>query len=108
MLGFKHCQKCGYWHGGGRCCIDIYQQLGQIKGPSIVGVVLLAFVVPLFVFIGSLILVDYLLSAFMAESGLRTFSAFAAAVAITVIFVQLVRVFTRKPINTGNKIDRST
>ena len=108
MIGLKHCQKCGYWHGGGRCCIDIYQQLGQTKGPSVIKVVLLAFALPLFIFIAALILVDYILSSFMTESGLRTFYAFAAAVGVTAVFVQLVRIFTRKPIDTENRKNHST
>jgi hypothetical protein len=99
MIGLKSCAKCGYRHGRGRCCIDIYQQLGQSKGPSIAGKALLAFVLPLLVFIGGLVLAGQLLSAFMAEGGLRTFIAFLAALAVTAIFVQLIRICTRKPIN---------
>jgi hypothetical protein len=103
LIGMKLCDKCGYRHGHGRCCIDIYQQLGQAKGPSVAGKALLAFVLPLLLFIGSLILAEYILSAFMAEGASRTFVAFLAALVVTIIFVQLVRIFTQKPINTENK-----
>jgi len=106
MIGMKLCDKCGYRHGHGHCCIDIYQQLGQTKGPSVAGRVLLAFVLPLLVFIGSLVLAEYLLSALMSEGGVKTPSAFLAALAATVIFVQLIRIFTRKPINTRNDANK--
>lgn len=103
MIGLKLCDKCGYRHGRGRCCIDIYQQVGQAKGPSIAGKVLLAFVLPLLVFIAGLVLAEYFLSDFMDEGGLRTFIAFLAALAATIVFVQLIRIFTRKPISGENK-----
>ena len=92
------CEKCGYRHGSGRCCIDIYQQLGRAKGPSVVGKALVAFVLPILVFIGSVILAEYILSAVLAEGGLKTFLSFAAAAGVTFIFVELLRIFTRKPI----------
>jgi hypothetical protein len=103
MMGMKLCENCGYRHSRGRCCIDIYQQLGQSKGPSIVGKVLLAFVLPLLVFIASLVLAGYLLSIFINESRTSTFYAFLIAAALTIVFVQLIRILTRKPIDTENK-----
>ena len=105
MIGMKLCDKCGYRHSRGYCCIDIYQQLGRAKGPSVLGKVLLAFVLPLLLFICSLILVEYLLSTFTDSAGLRTFSAFLAALVVTAIFVQLIRIFTGKPVNTESKLD---
>jgi hypothetical protein len=103
MTGMKLCDKCGYRHGYGRCCIDIYQQLSRTKGPSIVGKVLLAFVLPVLVFIGCMILTDYLLSTFMTQEGAKTAIVFLASIATTITFVQLVRVFTRKPVNLESK-----
>jgi len=105
MAGMKLCDKCGYRHPRGRCCIDIYQQLGQSEVPSVVGKVLLAFVLPLLVFVGSLVLAEYLLSDFMAEGGGKTFISFLAALVVTVICVQLIRIFTRKPVNTESKVN---
>ena len=98
-IGLKQCKKCGFKHGNGHCCIDIYQRIGHQKGKSITYPVLLAFILPVLVFIGSLIVVDYILSIFMSSGGLRTLFAFIAAVGITLVFVQLVRIFTRKPID---------
>lgn len=98
-LGLKQCEKCGFRHGNGRCCMDIYQQLSHQKGPPVMFLILLAFVLPVLVFIGGLVLADYILSTFMSHGGLRTFFDFVAAVLITLVFVQLIRIFTRKPIN---------
>lgn len=103
MVGMKLCDKCGYRHGRGHCCIDVYQQLGQAKGPSVVGKVLLAFVFPIVIFIGAIILAEYLLSGLMTEGGMKTFISFLAALIVTVVLVQLIRVFTRKPINIEDK-----
>jgi ABC-type Fe3+-siderophore transport system permease subunit len=103
MIGMKICEKCGYHHRNGRCCIDIYQQLGRTKGPSIVGKVLIAFVLPVFAFIGFMVLMDYLLSTFMSRGGIKTVIVFLASIAATAVFVQLVRIFTRKPVNTESK-----
>lgn len=99
----KICDKCGYRHSSGRCCIDIYQQLGQTKGPSIVGKVFLAFVLPLLVFIGSLVGVEYFLTGFMAEGSGKTFIAFLAALVVTIVFVQLIRIFTRESISVEKR-----
>ena len=97
------CEKCGYRHGSGRCCIDIYQQIGQTKGPSIVGKVLLAFGTPIMVFVGVLTLAEYFLFASMTDGGLKTFVTFLTALIVTILTVQLIRIFTRKPINPENK-----
>jgi len=68
-----------------------------------VGKVLLAFVLPLLVFIGSLFLAEYLLSVFTNESRISALYAFLIAAVLTIIFVQFIRIFTRKPIDAENK-----
>ena len=107
-MGMKICNDCGYRHGRGRCCIDIYQQLGQTKGPSVAGKAFLAFVLPLLVFIISLMLAGYFLSVFITKDGIKTFFAFLIAVVMTIVFVQLIRKLTRKPINTENEQNNVT
>lgn len=107
MLDLKHCNKCGYRHGEGRCCIDIYQQLGHAKGPSVAGKVVLAFLLPVLIFIGSMILADAFLSSHLAEGGTKTVIAFLAAFVTTLVFIQLIRVFTRKPIFPENNKNRN-
>jgi len=96
MTGVKICDKCEYQHGRENCCTDIYQQIGQTKGPTVTGKIFLAFVLPLLAFIASLMTAEYLLSAIMSEGGIRTFIALSSAIAATAAFVQLVRIFNKK------------
>ena len=103
IIAMNICDKCGYRHGSGRCCINIYQQLGRTKGPSVVGVVFLAFVLPVLVFIGSLFLTGYLLTGLMTDSDKKTFIAFLVALVVTVVFVQLIRILTKKPVDMKNE-----
>lgn len=106
MINVNPCEKCGYRHGRGNCCIDVYQRLGQKKGPSVAGKVLLAFALPVLVFIGTLIVAEYLLSVLMNEGGLKTFIAFLAALSATLVCVRLIRIITRKPVNVESKRDK--
>jgi hypothetical protein len=96
MMSMKLCGNCDYRHSRGNCCMDIYQRLGQTKGPSVVSKVLLAFLLPLLMFIISLVLASYILSIFKIEDYRKTLSLFLIALAVTVIFVLLIRVFNRK------------
>ena len=107
-MRLKVCENCGYRHGRGNCCINIYQQLGKTKGPSVVGMVLLAFRLPILLFIGNLILAEYVLFSFIADEGIRLFFSFLEALAVTAVFVQLIKIFTGKPVNTGNKLNRDS
>jgi len=107
MIGLNICNKCGFRHGGGHCCIDIYQQLGHTRGPSVVKKVLLAFVVPLLVFTGSLILTGGLLSAWLSEGSMKSFITFLIALAVTAACVQLIRIFTREEIKTKDNIQET-
>ncbi|MEJ2701278.1 MAG: SoxR reducing system RseC family protein [Sedimentisphaerales bacterium] len=88
--------------------MDIYEQLGRTKGPSIVGKVLLAFVLPLLLFIGSLIVAEYLLSGLKAADAVKALLAFTAAVVATGIFVQIIRTCTKKPVNPEETVDRKS
>ena len=96
MMSVKLCENCDYRHSRGNCCMDIYQRLGQTKGPSVVSKVLLAFLLPLLMFITSLVLASYILSIFKIEDYMKTLSSFLTALAVTFIFVLLIRVFNRK------------
>ena len=103
MMDMKLCETCGYHKGRRNCCMDIYQRLGRTKGPSVTIGILLAFGMPIIVFIGGLILSEYFLFASMVDSGLKTFFIFLTALAVTILTIQLIRIFTRKPFNTENK-----
>ena len=95
-MGMKVCENCGYRHSRENCCMDIYQRLGRTKGPSVISKVLLAFVLPLLIFIISLILAGYILSIFKIEDYTKTLSSFLAALAAAVAFVLLIRAFSKQ------------
>ena len=82
--------------------MDIYQQLGQAKGPSVVGKVFLAFVLPLLVFIVALLAAEYLLEPLIAAGGTRMLAALVLAAAAVTIAVALLRKLTRKPVGTAD------
>lgn len=96
MMGIKVCENCGYRHSHENCCMDIYQRLGRTKGPSVISRVLLAFVLPLLIFIISLVLASYILSIFKIEDYTKTLFSFLAALTTAVVFVLLIRVFRRQ------------
>ena len=99
IMGMRLCENCVYNNKHRNCWMDVYQRLGRTKGTSVVIEVLLAFVTPIIVFIGGLVLSEYFLFASMSESGLKTFLTFLTALIITILTVQLIRIFTRKPDN---------
>ena len=92
----KLCGNCTNQNNGEHCCTDIYNKTGQTKGPSITGDILAAFVMPALVFIGSLILSEYLLSAYIFKSNLKAIFTFLIALGMTVAFVELMRIFMKK------------
>ena len=47
MTQYKHCQGCSQKHD----CQDIYQKLANLKGPSVALKVIIAFLLPILVFI---------------------------------------------------------
>ena len=106
-MGIKLCEKCGYRHSGGRCCINIYQQIGRTKGASVLGKVLIAFGIPIAVFLVTLFVAEHILSGLIAKGNLRTLITFLISLTVTILFVQLIRIFTKTTINTENKTNNT-
>jgi chromate transport protein ChrA len=96
MKSMKVCENCGFQDGRKNCCMDIYQRLGRTKGPSVISKVLLAFVLPLLIFIISLILASYILSIFKIEDYTKTLFSFLAALAAVVVFMLLIWEFRKQ------------
>jgi len=99
----KLCEKCGNQNNNGHCYMDIYNELGQTKGPSVTGNVLLVFGMPALIFIGSMVLSEYLLSAYIPEGNLKTIFTFLSALVITFVFVRLILIK-----NTKKNVHKST
>lgn len=58
MINRDYCSGCAHEHD----CKTIYKAIGESKGPSVTGKVLLAFVVPIFVFITILAIAEAVFS----------------------------------------------
>ena len=88
----KFCDNCMQKHG----CQSIYRQLGDVEGPSVVIKVIVAFLLPLLVFIVSLAIFDKILSGFEMTADLQTVFSVAASLLITFICILIVRVVNRR------------
>ena len=92
MAEQKFCQDCKQKHD----CQKVYQQLGDIQGPSVVIKVVVAFLLPLVVFIVTLAIFDKILSGFEMTADLQTVFSVAASLLITFICILIVRVVNRR------------
>jgi len=92
MAEQKTCEDCKQKHD----CEKIYQQLGDIQGPSVVIKVVVAFLLPLVVFIVTLAIFDKMLSGFEMTADLQTVFSVAASLLITFICILIVRVVNRR------------
>ncbi len=85
MAQEKFCEDCNQKHD----CREVYRKLGNTKGPSVVLKAVVAFLLPILVFIGCL-------AGFEAISG-RTGVSFVLAVAVTFVMMSIVKTINRQP-----------
>jgi hypothetical protein len=88
----KFCDNCMQKHD----CQSVYRQLGDIEGPSVVIKVIVAFLLPLLVFIVSLAIFEKILGGAISTDQLRTALSLPAALLITFIFILIARVINRR------------
>ena len=72
-------------------CKAVYQQLGQNKGPSFVAKVVKAFLLPIAIFIGGLVLFDKVLADVIQDQRIRTAAVFLLGAGVSFIFVLIVK-----------------
>ena len=72
----------------------MYEKIGHVKGPSVLGKVFLAFVTPIFVFIAALAVATMLLDDRLEEHAL-TLVSFLLAFAVTLIVIFAIRAIRR-------------
>jgi len=89
MVQSRSCKDCGHAHD----CKGVYEQLGCAEGPSIAWTSVIAFVVPILLFIGSLAGFGRLLEG-AVDTRCQTPLAAAMAVAATTGTMLVVRVAT--------------
>ena len=87
MTNGKFCQDCYQRHN----CRQIYQELGNTKGPSVVFRVLSAFLLPITAFIVSLAAFEEILSKTINTKQLRTVLSFLLALVVTSVCVSITK-----------------
>jgi hypothetical protein len=92
MTQQKFCQDCDQKHD----CQEVYQQLGKTKGPSVVCKVVVAFLLPLMVFIASLAASEKILAGIINSKEAQTVLSFLLALAVTSVSILIIKAINRK------------
>jgi uncharacterized membrane protein len=87
MVQEKFCEGCGQSDK----CKDIYRKLGNGKGPSVVKVIV-AFLLPIVVFIVSLAVFEKVFARVVDAKRLQTAFSFIAAFVATFVFILIIKV----------------
>ena len=82
------CQQCNQRHN----CGQVYERLGKTEGPSVVKKVVLAFLLPLVVFVASLAVFERVLLAVVSAGQTRSALSFALALLLTFVCILLAKV----------------
>ncbi len=88
----KNCSNCPQ----GSDCKQIYQKMGDVKGPSVIMKVIVAFVLPIVVFIFSLAGFGKLLGDKIESAKLATAAVFALSLIITLIYIWISSLISKK------------
>jgi hypothetical protein len=92
MQGDDFCQSCHQKDN----CREAYRRLGGARGPSILGKVVLAFLLPMLVFIASLAVFQKILAKAAAAKGVQTTLSFLLAAAATLVCVLVTRAIDKQ------------
>jgi len=92
MVQQKLCQACNQRHD----CKKLYEQLDKAKGPSVVSRVVVAFLLPMVVFIASLVVFDHILAKVMNTEELQTVLSFLLALAVTAVCILIIKAISGK------------
>ena len=72
-------------------CTEVYKKLGQSKSESVLLKVIIAFLLPMIVFILSLVIFDKIFDAFLSGDGLKSWVTFLSSLVVTGIYVMVVK-----------------
>jgi hypothetical protein len=92
MAEQKICEDCNQKHD----CRRIYEQLGDVEGPSVVIKVIVAFLLPLVVFIVSLAVFQEIFVRAISSQGLQAALSLLTALVVTFICILIVRVIRKQ------------
>jgi len=91
MAELKSCQECDQKHK----CQEIYQQLGKAQGPSVVFKAVVAFLLPILIFIASLAAFEGILVRITDIKELRIALDFLLALSVTLAMVLIIKVINK-------------
>ena len=92
MAEQKICEDCTQKHD----CRRIYEQLGDVEGPSVVIKVIVAFLLPLVVFIVSLAVFQEILAKAISSQHLQSALSLLPAFLVTFVCILIVRVVRKR------------
>ena len=92
MVEKEFCENCSQKHN----CSSIYHQLGNTQSPSVVPKVLIAFVLPLVVFIISLGIFEEILSKNISSQNLHTILSLLLALLVTFFCILITRIINKR------------
>ena len=87
MTQQKLCQDCNQRHK----CQEVYQQLGKAQGPSVVSNVVVAFLLPVVVFIAALAAFEEILPKAVNSKESQTALSFLLALAVSFICILITK-----------------
>jgi hypothetical protein len=89
------CESCDQKHD----CRKVYQQLGKKECPSVTFKVVTAFLIPILVFIASLVIFECILAKAIDSKELRITLNFLSAVVVTLVVALITRAINK----SGNR-----
>ena len=92
MVQQEHCHGCDQKDR----CSEVYQRLGNSKSPSVVLKVLIAFLLPMAVFIGSLAAFERVLAGTIATKKLATAVNVVLALSVTFAVIVIIRLIRKQ------------
>ena len=93
MAEQKFCNHCDQKHD----CQKVYEQLGNDKGPSVVFKAIVAFLLPVVVFIASLAVFEEIFTKAVNTKELQTLLSFLVALFITLVCILIIQAIKRQP-----------
>ncbi len=97
MAQQEFCQDCNQKHH----CRKIYEQLGDTKGQSVVVMVIIAFLLPLVIFIVSLAVFGQIFGNAISSRQVQTILSAVSALLVTFVYMFMVIAINRRLRQTG-------
>ena len=91
MAEEKFCQGCHQKHR----CQEVYEHLSQIEGPGVAFKVVIAFLLPIVVFIGCLATFEGILAEVTNSKGVQTVVGFLLALMVSGICILIIKVINK-------------